>query len=286
MHEIVDAERDAALEYLDRFVSERGGRRGRAQTRVATGGLIWATSRHATTRAGDPQVHDLLIANAVFMRDARGGWKGADTAFLRDHLHAATAVGRMAAAAKAVELGYGIVAGRAHPFEPATRTSCLRGRPTKRSSAASKSPTADSLPGTAAAMTSRPVPPGCKRLSIRGIVRSSLTLGSSNAKGPVLPLRSVSSRMLDEQGPSSSRPTLSSSTGSTNYAAPSKPNKPAHTSPAPSPRTREPHRRACSAGASTLLPSCRQRWRFPRVPSSEHDATRQLGSRFPAVGRP
>jgi hypothetical protein len=56
-------------------------------------------------------VHDhVLIANAVLMRDARGGWKGADTAFLRDHLHAATAVGRMAAAAKAVELGYGIVA--------------------------------------------------------------------------------------------------------------------------------------------------------------------------------
>jgi conjugative relaxase-like TrwC/TraI family protein len=111
MHEIVDAERDATLEYLDRLASERGGRRGRAQTRVATGGLIWATSRHATTRAGDPQVHDhVLIANAVFMRDARGGWKGADTAFLRDHLHAATAVGRMTAAAKAVELGYGIVA--------------------------------------------------------------------------------------------------------------------------------------------------------------------------------
>ena len=111
MHEIVDAERDATLEYLDRLVSGRGGRRGRAQTRVATGGLIWATSRHATTRAGDPQVHDhVLIANAVFMCDARGGWKGADTAFLRDHLHAATAVGRMAAAAKAVELGYGIVA--------------------------------------------------------------------------------------------------------------------------------------------------------------------------------
>ena len=63
MHEIVDAERDATLEYLDRLASERGGRRGRAQTRVATGGLIWATSRHATTRAGDPQVHDhVLIA--------------------------------------------------------------------------------------------------------------------------------------------------------------------------------------------------------------------------------
>ncbi len=44
------------------------------------------------------------------MGDERGGWKGLDTGLLRDHLHAATAVGRMAAAAKAVELGYGIEA--------------------------------------------------------------------------------------------------------------------------------------------------------------------------------
>src|ERR1700678_4550590 len=36
------------------------------------------------------------------------GGKGLDTGFLRDHLHAATAVGRMASAAKAVALGYGI----------------------------------------------------------------------------------------------------------------------------------------------------------------------------------
>ncbi len=42
------------------------------------------------------------------MGDARGGWKALDTALLRDHLHAATAIGRLAAAAKAVELGYGI----------------------------------------------------------------------------------------------------------------------------------------------------------------------------------
>jgi hypothetical protein len=111
MHLIADAERDATLAYLDGMVVERGGRRGRAQTRTATEGLVWATSRHATTRAGDPQVHDhVLIANAVWMFDTHGGWKGLDTAFLRDHLHAATAVGRMAAAARAVELGYGLEA--------------------------------------------------------------------------------------------------------------------------------------------------------------------------------
>ncbi len=109
MHAIADAERDATLGYLDRLMVEAGGRRGRAGVRTPTGGLVWAVSRHATTRAGDPQVHDhVLIANVVSMRDARGGWKALDTAFLRDHLHAATAVGRMAAAAKAVELGYGI----------------------------------------------------------------------------------------------------------------------------------------------------------------------------------
>ena len=42
------------------------------------------------------------------MGDERGGWKALDTGLVRDHLHAATAIGRMAAAAKAVELGYGI----------------------------------------------------------------------------------------------------------------------------------------------------------------------------------
>jgi conjugative relaxase-like TrwC/TraI family protein len=111
MHKILDAERDATMGYLDAVVQEQGGRRGRAQLRTPTAGLTWAVSRHATTRAGDPQVHDhVLVANLVRMGDERGGWKALDTGLLRDHLHAATAVGRMAAAAKAVELGYGIEA--------------------------------------------------------------------------------------------------------------------------------------------------------------------------------
>jgi conjugative relaxase-like TrwC/TraI family protein len=109
MHRILDAERDATMGYLDTVVQEQGGRRGRAQLRTPTEGLTWAVSRHATTRAGDPQIHDhVLVANLVRMDDERGGWKGLDTGFLRDHLHAATAVGRMASAAKAVALGYGI----------------------------------------------------------------------------------------------------------------------------------------------------------------------------------
>jgi conjugative relaxase-like TrwC/TraI family protein len=111
MHLILDAERGATMAYLDEVVQEQGGRRGRGQVRTPTDGLTWAGSRHATTRAGDPQVHDhILVANIVRMGDERGDWKGLDTGLLRDHLHAATAVGRMAAAAKAVELGYGIEA--------------------------------------------------------------------------------------------------------------------------------------------------------------------------------
>jgi hypothetical protein len=51
-----------------------------------------------------------LIANVCHMADGKGGWKAVDTAALRDILHAATAFGRVASAAKAIELGYAIEA--------------------------------------------------------------------------------------------------------------------------------------------------------------------------------
>ena len=109
MHAILDAETDATLAYLDTWMMVRGGRRGRSQTRGPTHGLIWARTRHATSRAGDPEPHDhVLIANMCHMADGKGGWKAVDTAALRDILHAATAFGRVASAAKAIELGYTI----------------------------------------------------------------------------------------------------------------------------------------------------------------------------------
>ena len=113
MHAILDAESDATMAYLDAWATERGGRRGRAQARTPTEGLVWSRTRHATSRAGDPEPHDhVLVANLLAMADDRGGWKGLDTAGLRDLLHAATMAGRVASAARAVELGYGI---EAHP---------------------------------------------------------------------------------------------------------------------------------------------------------------------------
>jgi conjugative relaxase-like TrwC/TraI family protein len=111
MHGLLDAERDATLAYLDEVTRARGGRRGRARTAVATGGLVYAHTRHTTSRAGDPCPHDhVLVANLVQMQDGAGGWKAADTALWRDELHAATMVGRLASARRAVELGWGIEA--------------------------------------------------------------------------------------------------------------------------------------------------------------------------------
>src|ERR1039458_6492967 len=111
MHAIMDAERDATLDYLDRVTRQMGGRRGRAAEATETGGLSYAHPRHATSRAGDPCPHDhVLLANLVEMGDERGGWKAADTTLWREHLHAATMVGRVASARAAVELGYGIEA--------------------------------------------------------------------------------------------------------------------------------------------------------------------------------
>jgi conjugative relaxase-like TrwC/TraI family protein len=107
MHAIVDAETDATIAFLDTWFRRQGGRRGRARTH--TSGLLWARTRHLTTRAGDPEPHDhVLIANLSEMLDDLGGWKALDTGGLRDLVHAATMVGRLAAAERAVELGYAI----------------------------------------------------------------------------------------------------------------------------------------------------------------------------------
>ncbi|HWI03829.1 MAG TPA: MobF family relaxase, partial [Acidimicrobiales bacterium] len=110
MHRILDAERDATLAYLDALTAHQGGRRGRACVSAPTEGLIYAVTRHATSRAGDPAPHDhVLLANVVRMADDKGGWKAATTSLWREHIHAATMFGRMAAAREAVNLGYGIV---------------------------------------------------------------------------------------------------------------------------------------------------------------------------------
>jgi conjugative relaxase-like TrwC/TraI family protein len=105
MHSILDAETEATLGFLDDWVRAAGGRRGRAQQRTPTEGLVYARTRHATSRAGDPEPHDhVLVANLVEMLDERGGYKALDTALVRDVLHAATMVGRLVAARRAVEL--------------------------------------------------------------------------------------------------------------------------------------------------------------------------------------
>lgn len=109
MHSLLDVETAATMEWLDGWFQARGGRRGRAQVRTPTGGLTYATTRHATSRAGDPSPHDhVLVANVVEMLDARGDWKALDSAALRDTVEAATMVGRLHSAARAVELGFEI----------------------------------------------------------------------------------------------------------------------------------------------------------------------------------
>jgi conjugative relaxase-like TrwC/TraI family protein len=110
MHLILDAETDATVGYLERVTMERGGRRGKAAVPTPTTGLIYARTRHATTRSGDPGPHDhVVIANAVEMLDGKGGWKAPNTSLWRDHLHAATMIGRLHAAWTATQLGYALV---------------------------------------------------------------------------------------------------------------------------------------------------------------------------------
>jgi conjugative relaxase-like TrwC/TraI family protein len=109
MHAILDAQTAATMAYLEGWAQSRGGRRGRAAVATPTAGLVYAVTRHGTSREGDPHLHDhVLVANVCEMRDGGGGYKALKSDELRDRDEAATMVGRLHSAAKAVELGYAI----------------------------------------------------------------------------------------------------------------------------------------------------------------------------------
>jgi conjugative relaxase-like TrwC/TraI family protein len=109
MHAILDAQTAGTMGYLEGWAQSRGGRRGRAAVATPTSGLVYAVTRHGTSREGDPHAHDhVLVANVCEMRDAAGGYKALKSDELRDRDEAATMVGRLHSAAKAVGLGYAI----------------------------------------------------------------------------------------------------------------------------------------------------------------------------------
>ena len=109
MHAILDAQTAATMGYLEGWAQSRGGRRGRATVATPTSGLVYAVTRHGTSREGDPHAHDhVLVANVCEMRDTTGGYKALNSAQLRDRDETATMVGRLHSAATAIERGYAI----------------------------------------------------------------------------------------------------------------------------------------------------------------------------------
>ena len=175
------------------------GRRGRSQTRGPTHGLIWARTRHATSRAGDPEPHDhVLIANVCHMADGKGGWKAVDTAALRDILHAATAFGRVASAAKAIQLGYAIeaddgpsVESKGYDTYQARQTAARDTRKTKR-----HTPPADLMAGWLDELSAAGYSPGGMLDDFRGLHRASRE-ESSRHRAPDQSDRSRTGRYLD-----------------------------------------------------------------------------------------
>jgi conjugative relaxase-like TrwC/TraI family protein len=111
--QVIAAAHDAAVADTVAYLERRAAwaRRGAAHRRVPVNGLIAGAFRHHESASGDPCPHaHVLLANGVEMGDAGGGWKAADTVLWREELHAATMVGRVAAARAAVEAGFAIEA--------------------------------------------------------------------------------------------------------------------------------------------------------------------------------
>jgi conjugative relaxase-like TrwC/TraI family protein len=61
MQAILDAEAAGTMGYLDSWVQARGGRRGRTAVATPTSGLVYAVTRHGTSRLGDPALHDHVL---------------------------------------------------------------------------------------------------------------------------------------------------------------------------------------------------------------------------------
>jgi conjugative relaxase-like TrwC/TraI family protein len=109
VHTIHDVQTAATMGYLDGWVRARGGRRRRASVATPTSGLVYAVTRHGTSRLGDPSLHDhVLIPNVCEMRDPEGGYKALFSTRVRDLAEPAAMVGRLHSAARAIELGYAI----------------------------------------------------------------------------------------------------------------------------------------------------------------------------------
>ena len=112
MHLIMDAERDATLDYLDQVTRQVGGRRGRIGHRDGDrrAGLRPHPPRHVPGRRPVPARSCAAGQRGRRCRMAGAGGRRRTPRLWREHLHAATMVGRVAAARVAVELGYAIEA--------------------------------------------------------------------------------------------------------------------------------------------------------------------------------
>ena len=105
----------AALGYLEAHAAfTRRGHGGIEQEAVK--GLISATFKHFTSRAGDPQLHTHCIVMNMAPRED-GSFGTIDSKHLYDHKMAAGAIYRMALGTALVQQGYDLVSSQHHPIK-------------------------------------------------------------------------------------------------------------------------------------------------------------------------
>jgi len=105
MHQIMDAERDATMAYLDELATVPASK---GMSGPSSEGLIYATTRHASL-AGEPRAHDHVLVASAVRTSADYDWRRINVLAFEEHAQPAMMVGRMAAAHVAVERGYAIV---------------------------------------------------------------------------------------------------------------------------------------------------------------------------------
>ncbi|QYC12407.1 MobF family relaxase [Brevundimonas nasdae] len=118
---LLEAHREAvkdAMGYVEKDFSITRVRQGDGTVKeVRTGNLVFATTEHQTSRAGDPQVHSHnVVANRTYDSDTKT-WRALETSHLYKNFKTPGLVYQASLASRVMALGYDVVKDREGTFE-------------------------------------------------------------------------------------------------------------------------------------------------------------------------
>lgn len=107
-----------SMAYVERnYALTRARVEGGGVEKVATGNLVYASTTHSTSRAGDPQVHTHNVVGSMTFNTAKGEWRALEPREIYANQRLVTQVYQGELAKAAMELGYDVRRNKSGTFD-------------------------------------------------------------------------------------------------------------------------------------------------------------------------